>query len=193
MADRLLVQTFYSGLDQSLKISIDTAASGALVGKSIEAMRALVEEMTSNNYHWFDERATPKRATGVYGFDAVNLLASNVDALAQCFDKRRTPSSGNPLGVLLVQCLRLGLCVRIVAYKAMLLLSANPLSRELSMPMLCKTLTYAHKTTPTQTHRTLVREITYISHTTTTTPFHQMPLNFNPLVFNTGLPTTHIP
>jgi len=38
--------------------------------------------MTSNNYHWSSERAIPKRTGGVYGVDAMDLLASEVDALA---------------------------------------------------------------------------------------------------------------
>jgi len=32
-------------------MSIDTAAGGALMGKSIEAAKALLKEMASNNYH----------------------------------------------------------------------------------------------------------------------------------------------
>jgi len=42
-----------------VKISVDAAAGDALMGKSIEAAKALLEEMTSNNYHWSSERATP--------------------------------------------------------------------------------------------------------------------------------------
>jgi len=95
--DWLLIETFYNGLDQSQKMSIDAAAGGALMGKSIEAAKALLEEMTSNNYHWSSERATPKRASGVYGVDAIDLLASKVDALAQRFDKLGTPS-GSQVG-----------------------------------------------------------------------------------------------
>jgi len=49
--DWLLIQTFYNGLNQSLKMSVEAAAGGALMGKSIEAARALLEEMASNNYH----------------------------------------------------------------------------------------------------------------------------------------------
>ena len=78
----LLVQTFYNGLDQSQKMSIDAANSGALMGKSIEAAKALLEEMASNKYHWSSEGATPKRTSGVYRVDAVDMLASKVDALA---------------------------------------------------------------------------------------------------------------
>ena len=35
---------------------------------------------------------TPKRPRGVYGVDVVVLLASKVNALAQRFDRFRTPS-----------------------------------------------------------------------------------------------------
>ena len=53
------------------------------MGKSIEAAKALLQEMAFNNYHWSSEWETPKRASGIYGIDAVDLLASKVDALAQ--------------------------------------------------------------------------------------------------------------
>jgi len=49
--DWLLIQTFYNGLEQSMKISVDATARGALMGKSIEAAKTLLEEMASNNYH----------------------------------------------------------------------------------------------------------------------------------------------
>jgi len=49
--DWLLIQTFYNGLDQLVKISVDAAAGGALMGKSIDAAKALLEEMASNDYH----------------------------------------------------------------------------------------------------------------------------------------------
>jgi len=32
-------------------MSVDAAAGGVLMGKSIEAAKALLEEMASNNYH----------------------------------------------------------------------------------------------------------------------------------------------
>jgi len=73
-------------------MSVDAAAGGALMGKSIKAAKALLEEMASNNYHWSSERTTSKRASGVYGVDAVDLLASKVDALAQRFARLGTPS-----------------------------------------------------------------------------------------------------
>jgi len=44
-----------------MKISIDAAVGGAFMGKFVEAPKALLKEMTSNNYHWSSERAIPKR------------------------------------------------------------------------------------------------------------------------------------
>jgi len=41
-------------------MSVDAAAASALMGKSIEDAKALLEEMASTNYHWSSERATPK-------------------------------------------------------------------------------------------------------------------------------------
>ena len=98
MPDWLLIQTFYDGLDQSQNMSVDTAAGDALMGKSIEAAKALLEDMASNNDHWSSERATSKRTSGVYGVDAMDMLASKVDTLAQRCDRLRTPSSGSQVG-----------------------------------------------------------------------------------------------
>ena len=56
------------------------------MGKSIEAVKALLEEMVSNNYHWSSERATPRRSGGIYDTDTMSLLASRIDTLAQRLD-----------------------------------------------------------------------------------------------------------
>jgi len=69
------------------------------MGKSIEAAKALLEEMASNNYHWTRDRATPQRGGEKYAVDAVTLLASRVDALAQRLEKvSSSPSPGGSLG-----------------------------------------------------------------------------------------------
>lgn len=64
--DWLLVQTFHNGLEQSVKILVDAAAGGALMGKSIETANVLLKEMASNIYDWLSERATPSRSSGKY-------------------------------------------------------------------------------------------------------------------------------
>jgi len=82
-----------------VKISVDAAAGGALMGKSIEAAKALLEEMASNNYHWASDRATPQRGGGKYSVVVVTLLASRVDALAQRLKKvSSSPSLGGSSG-----------------------------------------------------------------------------------------------
>jgi len=70
-----------------VKISVDATIGGALMGKSIDVAKALLEEMASNNYHWAGDGATPQRGDGKYSVDAVTLLASRVDALAQRLEK----------------------------------------------------------------------------------------------------------
>ena len=70
------------------------------MGKSIEAAEVLLEEMASNNYHRASDRATPHRSSGKYTIDAVTLLASRVDALAQRLDKVGTsPTPGGSSGL----------------------------------------------------------------------------------------------
>ena len=67
-------------------MSIDTAAGGGLMRKSIEAVKTLLEEMTSNTYQRSSEIPSLKRSDGKYGVDCLDLLASNVDALAHQSD-----------------------------------------------------------------------------------------------------------
>jgi len=52
------------------------------MGKSIGRAKVLLEEITSNNYHWSSERAIPRQQSGKYGVNTVTLLASKVDVLA---------------------------------------------------------------------------------------------------------------
>ena len=77
-------------------MSIDAAAGGALMGKSIEVAKALLEDMAANNYHWSNERGPQKKSGSKYEVDAVDMLASKVDALAQRFDRLSTPHPGSP-------------------------------------------------------------------------------------------------
>jgi len=51
------------------------------MGKSIDAAKALLEDMASNNYHWSSKRATRKISSDKYEVNVVTLLASRRDAL----------------------------------------------------------------------------------------------------------------
>jgi len=62
---------------------VDATTRGALIGKSIDIVKALLANKASNNYHWLSDRPTPKRSSGKYNVDVVMLLASKVDALAR--------------------------------------------------------------------------------------------------------------
>jgi len=57
------------------------------MGKLIEATKALSEEMVSNNYHGSSDRANLKTSGGKYDIDAVDIVASKADVLAQQFDQ----------------------------------------------------------------------------------------------------------
>jgi len=48
--------------------------------------------MTSNNYHWGNDRGRPKKR-GRYEIDAFTMLASKVDALFQKVDRLQPTSS----------------------------------------------------------------------------------------------------
>ena len=50
LPDQLIVQTFYNGLTHSVRISVDAAAGGALMGKEVDEAYNLLEEMASNSF-----------------------------------------------------------------------------------------------------------------------------------------------
>jgi len=57
----MIVQTFYNGVTQSLRSTIDVAAGGTLMNKTKDAAYNLIEEMALNNFQWSSKRAQPKR------------------------------------------------------------------------------------------------------------------------------------
>ncbi|XP_038973879.1 uncharacterized protein LOC120105457 [Phoenix dactylifera] len=85
LPDWLIVQTFYNGLTHSVRITIDAAAGGTLMSKSIEEAYELLEEMASNNYQWSNERCMPKKVSGMYDVDGINMLNAKVDSLVKMF------------------------------------------------------------------------------------------------------------
>ncbi|XP_048492988.1 uncharacterized protein LOC125493566 [Beta vulgaris subsp. vulgaris] len=91
--DWLLVQTFYNGLNESVRITIDTAAGGAIMGKTTEVANRLLEEMASNNYHWSNNRGKAKNAAGMYEVEGINMLNAKVDNLVNLFTKMSNVNS----------------------------------------------------------------------------------------------------
>jgi len=69
------------------------------MGKSIEAAKALLEDMTSNNYHWSSERASSKKSSDKYDVDTVDFLANKVGTLTQRFESLGVPNPGSSSGM----------------------------------------------------------------------------------------------
>ena len=57
------------------------------MSKSPEAACALLEEMTSNSYHWASERTLPKKSARMYEIDKVDMLNAKMDSLVRMFGK----------------------------------------------------------------------------------------------------------
>ena len=70
------------------------------MSKPINEAKQLFEDMTSNNYHWGNERGQLKKG-GRHEIDAFTMLASKVDALFNKVDRLQPTSSpsGSSSGV----------------------------------------------------------------------------------------------
>jgi hypothetical protein len=63
MENWLLMQTFYHGLTNSTRETMDAAAGGAFLSLTIDKATALVEKMVSNQ-GWNEERAQTRKRGG---------------------------------------------------------------------------------------------------------------------------------
>ena len=79
----LLIQTFYQGLTEPMRITIDATAQGSFMSKTPEDAYNLLETMASNNYQWHGERSAPKKAAGMHEVDSWNLLNAKIDMLTK--------------------------------------------------------------------------------------------------------------
>ncbi|XP_020263045.1 uncharacterized protein LOC109839026 [Asparagus officinalis] len=86
LEDWLIIQTFYISLLYNTRMTMDAAAGGALMNKSVRDAKQLIEDMAQNHFQWSGERSLPKNS-GRYDVDALDHIASRVDALFQNFDK----------------------------------------------------------------------------------------------------------
>ncbi|XP_010667902.1 uncharacterized protein LOC104884899 [Beta vulgaris subsp. vulgaris] len=91
--DLLLVQTFYNGLNESVRITKNAAAGGAIMGKTTEVANRLLEAMASNNYHWSNNRNKPKNNAGMYEVEGINMFNAKVDSLVNLFTKMNNVNS----------------------------------------------------------------------------------------------------
>jgi len=82
------MQTFYHGLSNNIRETMDAAAGGAFLSLTISQATASVEKMASNQ-GWSDERTqTHKRGGGMHQLKDVDMLATKMDLLMKRLDKR---------------------------------------------------------------------------------------------------------
>jgi len=90
MENWLLMQTFYHGLSNSTRETMDAAVGGAFLSLTIPQATALVEKMASN-LGWSEERTqTCKRDGGIHQLKEVDMLFVKMDLLMKRLDERAT-------------------------------------------------------------------------------------------------------
>jgi len=88
MESWLLMQTFYHGLGNSARETIDAAPGGAFLSLTISQATAVVEKMASNQ-GWNKERTqTRKRGGGMHHLKEVDMLSAKLDLLMKKLDDR---------------------------------------------------------------------------------------------------------
>jgi len=90
MENWLLMQTFYHGLSNSTRETMDAATGGAFLSLTISQGTTPVEKMASNQ-GWSEERTqTPKRGGGMHQLKEVDMLYVKMDLLMKRLDDRAT-------------------------------------------------------------------------------------------------------
>ena len=72
MEEWLILHMFYNGLNHMSKTMLDTAAGGTIMGKPIEDVKKLLDDMQENHAQWHVERTTTKK---------VNVIEENSSEL----------------------------------------------------------------------------------------------------------------
>jgi len=76
MENWLLMQTFYHGLSNSTRETMDAATGGVFLSLTIPQVTALVEKMASNQ-GWNEERTqTHKKSRGMHQLKEVDMLCA---------------------------------------------------------------------------------------------------------------------
>ena len=81
------MHTFYNGVTQLLRSTIDVAAGGTLINEIEDEAYNLIEEMTLNNFQWSSEKTQPKWVGGKMELDAISMLSSKVNAMSQKLER----------------------------------------------------------------------------------------------------------
>ncbi|KAG8490843.1 hypothetical protein CXB51_014050 [Gossypium anomalum] len=82
----LQVQTFYNGVNPSIRQMIDAAAGGTINNKTPKDAYEFIEEMSLNNYQWQVMRTKQTKTAGLYNIDSVTMLSNQVELLNKKID-----------------------------------------------------------------------------------------------------------
>ncbi|XP_057522603.1 uncharacterized protein LOC130802612 [Amaranthus tricolor] len=80
LPDWMVIETVYNALSHEIHTSVDAAAGGNFIMKTLTQAKKILDDMASN-YHW-REQSTPRRG-GRYEVDAIVALTNNVQALTR--------------------------------------------------------------------------------------------------------------
>jgi hypothetical protein len=87
MENWLHMQTFYHGLSNSTRETMDVAVGGAFLSFTIPQATALVEKMASNQ-GWSEERTQTRKRGMMHQLKEVDMLSAKMDLLMKRFDDR---------------------------------------------------------------------------------------------------------
>jgi hypothetical protein len=82
----LLMQTFYHGLTNNTRETMDAAAGGAFLSLTLTQATELVEKMASNQV-WNDERQQPRKR-GMHQLKEVDMLSAKLDLIMKRLDEK---------------------------------------------------------------------------------------------------------
>jgi len=70
----VIVQTFYIGVTQPVRSTIDATTGGTLMNKTEDEPYNLIKEIVLKKFQWSNERGQPKRVGGKLEVDVLTLL-----------------------------------------------------------------------------------------------------------------------
>jgi hypothetical protein len=79
------------------RISIDAAAGGALMNRSVDEAYDLIDSMALNQNHWSSERQTLKSTPGRHEVDQITLIHAKLDTLTRNLGRTNVSAVGNAL------------------------------------------------------------------------------------------------
>ncbi|XP_042400981.1 uncharacterized protein LOC121991015 [Zingiber officinale] len=85
----LVLHTFYNGINYHTKVSLDSAAGGALMNKSLDETEDIIESVAQNYHEWATERSggysfsNPTKASGKFDVYAITMMSAKLDALTK--------------------------------------------------------------------------------------------------------------